>query len=140
MCFLQERRYAPYGKWLGSAFGRLDAHASLAGPLARALAADDFAAREGALVEAYEELARRHNALALTDELEPTVRAFHSRPFRVLASERFARACFERVRDPWLRSLTPIGAIDQWVDSTDVLSYPPRTRMTALVYEPEETR
>jgi hypothetical protein len=140
LCFLQERRYAPYGKWLGSAFERLDAHDAVADPLAAALAADDYRAREEALVEAYEELGRRHNALALTDEVEPTVRQFHSRPFRVLASERFAEVCFARVRDPWLRSLPPIGAIDQWVDSTDVLSYAPRARTTTLVYESEETR
>jgi hypothetical protein len=137
LCFLQERRYAPYSKWLGTAFRRLVASRALAAPLAAALAAQDVHAREAALVEAFEEAARRHNALAITAEVEPSVRPFHSRPFRVLDSQRFADACFERVRDPWLRSLPPIGAIDQFADSTDVLSYPARARRIALVYEAE---
>ena len=35
---------------------------------------------------------------------------------------RFAAACLESVTDPWLRELPRVGAIDQLVDSTDVLS------------------
>jgi hypothetical protein len=137
LCFLLERRYAPYSKWLGSAFRALDAYGSLRGALADALAAAEYPEREAALTRAVEEVGRRHNALGITDELDPSVRPFHSRPFRVLDSQRFADACFDRITDPWLRSLPPIGAIDQFVDSTDVLSYPPRARRTALMYEPE---
>jgi len=137
LCFLLERRYAPYAKWLGTAFRELDAHAALAEPLAAALAASEYAAREAALVSAYEEVARRQNALGVADEVEPTARPFHSRPFRVLDAGRYADACFARVRDDWLHSLPPIGAIDQFADSTDVLSYPARARRLALVYEPD---
>ena len=138
LCFLLERRYAPYGKWLGSAFRRLDAHAALHGPLDAALAAKTSPRREAALVEAFEEVARRHNALGLTDELDVGVRHFHSRPFRVLASQRFADACYDRITDPWLRALPPVGAIDQFVDSTDVLSDSRRARRAAPMYEADE--
>ena len=68
-----------------------------------------------------EELAKRHNALGITEPVDPSVRLFHVRPFRVLGSSRFVDACLERVRDPWLRSLPLIGGIDQISDSTDVL-------------------
>ena len=64
----------------------------------------------------------RHNALGVTGPVDETVGLFHERPFRVLGSARFVDACLERVSDPWLRSLPLVGAIDQWVDSTDVLS------------------
>lgn len=100
--FLLERRYAPYSKWLGTAFAELDVHAAIGGALQAALAAGDFPAREAALVEAVEELARRHNALGVTRPVDPTVRPFHARPFRVLGSHRFVEACLERVSDPWL--------------------------------------
>jgi hypothetical protein len=53
----------------------------------------------------------------------------------VIFAERFAAACMERVEDPWLRSLPPIGAIDQWCDSTDVLSKPAVLRHVAAIYE-----
>ena len=45
-----------------------------------------------------------------------------------------AAACMERVQDPWLRSLPPIGAVDQWCDSTDVLSKPAVLRHVAAIY------
>jgi hypothetical protein len=121
LAFLLERRYAPYSKWLGSAFARLDAAATLQPVLLDVLAARDYDTREEALVAAVEELARRHNALEVTAPVDATARLFHSRPFRVLGSSRFVDACLERVHEPWLRSLPLIGGVDQISDSSDVL-------------------
>ncbi len=134
LCFLIERRYAPYSKWLGSAFAQLDAAGEVGPALAAALAATDFPAREAALVDAYEAAARRHNALGVTPPQEATVRLFHTRPFRVLGSDRFVQACLDEVDDPWLRSLPLIGGVDQLADSTDVLSDAEVARRTAAVY------
>ncbi len=122
MCFLQERRYAPYGKWLGSAFRNLDVFDELGDELLAVLAAVDYQTREAALVKVVTMLAVRHNALVITAHVDESVGLFHDRPFRVLGSGRFVDACLERVSDPWLRSLPLTGAIDQFVDSTDVLS------------------
>ncbi len=135
LAFLLERRYAPYSKWLGSAFRRLNAFEALAPGLEAALAADDHAAREAGLVAVVGELARCHNALGLTAEIDPSVRLFHSRPFRVLGSGRFVDACLERIEDPWLRSLPLVGGIDQFADSTDVLSDPATARRAARIYD-----
>jgi uncharacterized protein DUF4037 len=132
LCFLLERRYAPYSKWLGTAFRRLAAWNEVGAALDATLAAHDFAAREAAFVEAVEAVARRHNALGVTDPVEPTARRFHSRPFRVLGSARFVDACLERVQDEWLRSLPLVGGIDDFVDSTDVLSSPATARRVGL--------
>jgi hypothetical protein len=134
LCFLLERAYAPYSKWLGTAFRSLDAYEAVGPPLERALAATAFAEREQGLVEAVEAVAARHNELGLTPALDPRVRPFHARPYRVLDAGRFAAACFEAVRDPGLRGLPPIGAIDQLGDSTDLLDYPPVARRTAALY------
>ena len=134
LAFLLERRYAPYGKWFGSAFARLEAAAELGPALAEVLDARDYESRERALVTAYEALARRQNALGVTRWVDPSVRLFHGRPFRVLGSERFVEACLERVTDAWLQAAPPLGAIDQFVDSTDVLSYPERARRITAVY------
>jgi hypothetical protein len=49
---------------------------------------------------------------------------FHNRPYRVLGSGRFVAACLEHMHDPWLRALPLVGAADQFVDSTDILSEP----------------
>ncbi len=124
LCFLQERRYAPYSKWLGSAFRELEASEEITGFLLDTLAATELETREAALVGAVQRLAARHNALGLTGRVDEDVRLFHDRPFQVLSSGRFVNACLERVSDRWLRSLPLTGAVDQFVDSTDVLSEP----------------
>ena len=87
--------------------------------LREALAATDWQAREAALVPAYEHVARMFNALGVTEPQEPAVRYFYDRPFRVLGSGRFVDACMARTP---LRRLGYTGGIDQFVDSTDVLS------------------
>jgi hypothetical protein len=120
LCFLLERRYAPYSKWLGSAFARLEASTIVGPALERALDARTYEAREGALVEAYEAIALRHNRLGLTDPVDPTVRPFYSRPSLVIGAPRFVQACLARVDDRLLNSLPLVGGIDQFADSTDM--------------------
>jgi hypothetical protein len=105
LCFLLERRYAPYAKWLGSAFRRLPVSQGVGPPLERALAADDHPAREEALVEAVQLVAAAHNALGLTKAVDPSARLFHERPFRVLGSGRVVDACVAAIADPFLRTL-----------------------------------
>jgi hypothetical protein len=134
LCFLLERRYAPYSKWLGSAFAQLESAADVGPGLEQMLEARDFPAREAGWVSAVEALAARHNASGLTEPLDPTVRPFYSRPFRVIAAPRFADATIETVADPFLRSLPRLGSIDQFADSTDVLSHADVARRFAAVY------
>ena len=82
-------------------------------------------------MEAYEAIARRHNALGVTEPVEPTARLFYGRPFRVLFAQRFVDACVARVTDSDLRSRPLVGAIDQFVDSTDILSHAAHARAAA---------
>ena len=138
LCFLIERRYAPYSKWLGSVFGQLDAAGEVQPALERALTAAGYEEREAGLVVAYEAVARRCNDLGLqATVLEPTVRPFYTRPFLVLDSDRFADAISETIGDTWLRSLPQVGSVDQFIDSTDGL-YPERARRTATIHVPDD--
>ncbi|WP_031071030.1 DUF4037 domain-containing protein [Streptomyces sp. NRRL WC-3742] len=121
LALLLERRYAPYGKWLGSAFARTEAAGVLGPSLRGALAATEYADRERHLCDAYEAVGRMHNATGLTGTLDPSRRPYHRRPFQVLHAERFARALMETVSEPCLRDLPLTGAVDQWADSTDFL-------------------
>ena len=135
LAFLLARTYWPYTKWFGTAFSRLPGTDHLGSALEHAVAATTFEAREDALVEAYETVARMHNRAGITVEIDPTVRDFHGRPFRVLMSERFATACVEKISDPALRDLPLVGSVDQLADSTDVLSSPERTRYLRSFYQ-----
>ncbi|MBP2707942.1 DUF4037 domain-containing protein [Microbispora sp. RL4-1S] len=121
LCLLMERRFAPYGKWLGSAFARLGTAGRLAPSLRGALAATGYPERERHLCDAYEIVGRAHNALGLTEPVDPGRRPYHGRPFLVVHAERFARALLETVTDARLRALPLTGGVDQWADSTDLL-------------------
>jgi hypothetical protein len=134
LCFLLERVYAPYSKWLGSGFRRLEAFVVVGPALEDALAAREISAREDALVRAFEAVAALHNERGLTPPVEPSVRLFHSRPFRVLGSGRFVDACLERVADPVLRTLPLVGSVDQLADTADLLSEPTVARATTAFY------
>jgi hypothetical protein len=61
-----------------------------------------------------------HNDLGLTEPLEVAVRYFHDRPYRVLDAYRFTDALVSTISDPAVRAPPPVGAIDQYVDNTDV--------------------
>ncbi|MFE7119079.1 DUF4037 domain-containing protein [Streptomyces sp. NPDC057654] len=122
LCLLLERRYAPYGKWLGSAFQRLAAAETLTPTLRGALAATDYPERERHLTRAYETVAELQNASGLLSApVDPRPRPYHSRPFLVLHAERFAQALARTVTDPRLRDRPLTGGVDQWADSTDFL-------------------
>lgn len=130
LCFLMERQYAPYPKWFGTAFMRLQAGPEVGPILQAALAACNWQARGEHLAAAYEHLAVKHNALGITDPL-PAVRSpFWGRPFPVIHGERFAEAIMARIGDPEIKRLAeraPVGGIDQISDNTDVLENMPRT-------------
>jgi hypothetical protein len=128
LSLFMDRRYPPYGKWLGSAFARTRVGPRLTPVLTATLAATDWHTREEHLAHAYEITAHLHNQLALTARIDPTTRPYHSRPFRVLRADRFTDALTARISDPALRDLPPVGAVDQFIDSTDVLGQPELTR------------
>ncbi len=128
LAFLMEKRYAPYPKWFGTAFARLPCAADLTPPLRQALQAQTWQEREAHLVAAYEAVAAMHNRLGITRPLPATAHPFFNRPFRVIHLEgRFAEEIAACIRDPVVQRLAEgrrIGSIDQFSDSTDLVTEP----------------
>ncbi len=123
LCFLMESTYAPYSKWFGTAFSRLRCAAPLTPMLMGALQGNSWQEREEHLARAYEAAASLHNALAITPPLPVHVSPFYSRPYLVIHGQQFAEAIRAAIESPEVRGLAPsIGSIDQYVDSTDILS------------------
>ena len=76
------------------------------------------------------------NALGIAAPLDPSPRQFHHRPFRVIYADRCADALFDRIADRTVAQLPRIGAVDQFVDSTDAVGDPPRLRaLTAAAFQ-----
>lgn len=125
LCLLMHRRYPPYSKWLGSAFGRLPG--GLDAVFRTALATMDLA-------PAYTAVATVHNELGLTGWLDPAVR-------RYLRSDRVLPACrFVAALAADLPGQPPPGAVDQVVDNSTLVCDRARLRRAMvrgyLVEEP----
>ena len=124
LCFLMERRYAPYSKWFGKAFTQLSCAKRLAPIFENILVANYWKQREEQMSQAYEIIARMHNNLCLTSPLETKVIDYYDRPYRVIHANRFARAIRDTIGKEKVRNLPNFGAIDQLVNNTDVLEQP----------------
>ena len=117
-----ERQYAPYSKWFGTAFARLAAASEMTPLLLSALRAETWLERDRALGEIYSAVAKKQNALGLTDPLPTDTRPFFDRPFTVICGERFGDALKARMEDVRMKRLPfDIGGVDQWSDSADLL-------------------
>ena len=135
LCFLMEKRYAPYSKWLGTAFKQLACSPQMTPLLEGALSAATYAEREPFLVQAYVLAAKMHNALGITPPLEAHTRTYsgwhalrsgvkelaledpgNTRPHQVIFAERFIRALTSAIHDPQVLALIPgLGSVDQFL-------------------------
>jgi hypothetical protein len=122
LCFLMHRQYAPYSKWFGTAFMKLDSARDLLPIFQKVLAAPFWREREKALSDAYEFVAQMHNRLNITSLVPAKVSQFHGRPFLVIHGENFVKAIREQIQDHQVRRIsTNIGGIDVFSTSSDLL-------------------
>jgi hypothetical protein len=133
LCFLMERQYAPFIKWLGTAFANLSCADRLLPVLTRVLQATTWQEREEHFTTAYEFVASMHNDLDITDPLPTQVAQYHARPFLVIHGDRFVKAIRAAITSEQVRALPEhLGSVDQFLDSTDALHYLDRFR---VIYE-----
>lgn len=123
LCFLMEKRYAPYSKWFGTAFKELKCYPAVGPLLENILHAANWRDREQWLTQVYQSVGSLQNALGVTPPVPVEVSSFHDRPFQVLHSERFAEALLAAIQDESVRRLPPFaGSVNQFlVESSDVL-------------------
>jgi hypothetical protein len=136
LALLQRRVYAPYPKWLGTAFSRHEYSDDLTGALTGAVSTSSAPDRQRALVQAQLELSRRHDELHLTPPVKSRAESFFGRPYPVIWSERIARALHGGVRDPLVASLAfGLGGIDEITNSTDALKNSRVRRAVAAAFD-----
>ncbi len=136
LCFLIERKYAPYIKWFGTAFSKLKNAKTLTPLFMQIMDASTWQERQDYLTKAYEHMANMHNELGITDPLTTKVSQFYNRPFMVIHADNFADAIYAEIKDDEVKQLPKyLGGINQYVDSTDVLSYTERFRRFWSMYQ-----
>jgi hypothetical protein len=136
LCFLSERRYAPYAKWFGRAFAELRSAAEMTPALRGVLGASGWREREAQLAAAYETAARMHNALGITKPMPEKVSGYHGRGYLVIHADEFSAAISDSIRSPAIRRLKhPVGSINQLVDSTNLVAKLELSRALRTLYE-----
>lgn len=133
LAFAVERTWTPYPKWSGAQLHRLPSGERLAEVLEAVLAAKAWAERQRRLVDAIEDLAERHRAAGF-DVPTPAVVPFFDRPF-VMPSGEATAVLLRGIADPDIRALPCVGAIEQWCDNVDLLSYPQRRARASAIYD-----
>ena len=133
LAFALSRRWAPYAKWRGTVFRSLPVSASLGSLLDDAAAAPVWREREDALADACEVLLDIQRGRGLPAPSSAVV-PFFDRPYRTV-DRAVPEGLLANITDPDVARLPPlVGSIEQWVDSTDVLSSPGRRAALQAVY------
>lgn len=134
LSFLMEKKYAPYNKWFGTAFSKLDIAKTLSPVLTEVLQSRSYKERELSLCKAYEIVAQKHNSLKITPLLDAKPSNFYNRPYLIIHGDNFCKEIKKQIKDTEVMKIAQsnIGSIDQFVDSTDVLSHDEYTRLKAM--------
>lgn len=139
LCFLYKETYAPYSKWLGTAFQRLDIDPRIRARIAAALQSRTLEERERALVEAQALVAELHNTSGITEPVEYKIEPYYGRDILVIYAERFAEAISEKLKGSALEGVPLMGTLSQ-IGGLSVVSddhrYRPRVRK---LYQPLES-
>jgi hypothetical protein len=124
LAFLVERRYAPYAKWLGTAFARLESAPRLAPMLEAALRATAWQDRERCVAEAAHFVGLLQLERGIPGAVPPRIHRYFGRPFQVINADEIANGLRAAIEDPEIRALPDAGAVDQFSDSTAILTRP----------------
>ena len=135
LCFLIERRYAPYTKWFGTAFSELECAAEL-GPIFKdMLVSSTWKDRESNLSRPYRIIARMHNALKITRPIVEEVQNYGGRPYLVFEAPDLIRDIVSSFNNEEVKAIKHgLGSVNQFVDSTDQLSNNSLVEMLKAVY------
>lgn len=124
LAMLVERRYAPYPKWLGTAFSRLSCASELKPILDQVLSAQNWRDREARLQDACRFMAELQITKGIPGAIAPAVGSLHARPYRFIDSLKIGNALRAAIEDEYLRQLHEFGGADQFLSSNFVLAVP----------------
>ena len=135
LCFLMERKYAPYSKWFGTAFSQLECAPELSSIFTEVLLSSTWKERERHLSRAYGVIARMHNALQITRTIAEEVSNYGGRPYLVLEAPHLVGDILNCLTDEEVKGFKHgLGSVNQFVDSTDQISHKSLVEMLKAVY------
>lgn len=111
--------YAPYSKWFGTAFNKLDIDENIKIKITAALRANALTERENNLVEAQALVADLHNASGLTDKIDYNIESYFGRDIKVIFADKFVDATVEKLKGTKLENMPLIGTMSQFGGLSD---------------------
>jgi hypothetical protein len=136
LCFLIERKYAPYSKWFGTAFFRLKCSQELSPVFQEALIATSWKEREARLARAYEIIVRLHNELQVTEPIDEKVSEYYGRPYLILHGGRIGAAIWQKITSEEIKSIEFWGgSVNQLVESDGEISNVQLCQKLRVLYE-----
>lgn len=113
LCFLYQEVYAPYSKWFGTAFDRLDMDGDTKAAVLAPLSAKTLEEREDRLAAAQSAVAELHNHSGVTEPIPYKIESYFGRDIKVIYAEKFAQAAQKTLQDTSLDSVPLIGSLSQ---------------------------
>lgn len=136
LCFLIERKYAPYSKWFGTAFSRLKCSRELSPIFQEVLIATTWKERETHLARCYEIIARLHNELQITEYISEKVSYYYGRPYLVIHADSFVAAIRQAITSEEIKRMDFFcGSVNQLVESDDEISNVRLCQKLNVLYE-----
>jgi hypothetical protein len=126
LCFLYRNRYAPYSKWMGTAFRTLEMDSAIYENIGMALSSADSAEREKALVTAQKLVGDMHNESAITKSVNCSIGNYFGRDIKVIHAECFADAILETLQGtpfekmPLISTFSQVGNLTSLSDHWEV--------------------
>jgi len=123
LCFLIERKYAPYSKWFGTAFSRLDCADKLEPLFEEVLQAKNWRERQQALGKACAKIIQLFNDLNIVSPISEEIAEYFSRPFLVIKDESVVEKLLSAIKDGEIKNIKhKLGSVNQFVDSNAQLN------------------
>ena len=113
LCFLYKNTYAPYSKWFGTAFSKLDVDEKLMHTIQSALSANSMEEREEKIVEAQAMVADMHNVSGLTNFVHYQIESYFGRKIKVIFADKFAEATSNELKNTLFENIPLIGTLSQ---------------------------
>ncbi len=113
LCFQYLDTYAPYSKWFGTAFGRLNVDSRIKEAIDDALSANSLTEREQRLVEAQALVADLHNSSRLTSFVDYQIESYFGRDIKVIFADKFAEAAARELNGTAFENVSLIGTLSQ---------------------------
>lgn len=125
LCFLYKDTYAPYSKWFGTAFGKLDIDERIKQTISDALSANCLVERENKIVEAQALVADVHNVSGLTDYVDYCIESYFGRNIKVIFADKFVDVTVKELKNtafgntPLIGTLSQVGGLSAFADEKE---------------------